>query len=247
MCHCVANLRLTQEGFDSHYALVTQASNWQPCAIDEEADADELVVFQKQQVLPRYLVYYSRLRHGLQLAALHPNQPVLAWVDHAHDSPENCAFRKFLWQQSPQTQVVQLHSTAQLKVWLQQHEALLQQLLQQQLLRVMTNRYRPSDGGERAGEELCEWLKQDDNWKSTMVMVYCRDVRAVQHLFNPQRDMGVFVTSNSAHALAFAAMCDDPKQWCDRAALKHFYREHRGRQDSRSASALAFLRHKPKV
>eukprot|EP01094_Clydonella_sp_ATCC50884_P000974 TRINITY_DN1072_c0_g1_i2.p1 TRINITY_DN1072_c0_g1~~TRINITY_DN1072_c0_g1_i2.p1 ORF type:complete len:1509 (-),score=367.26 TRINITY_DN1072_c0_g1_i2:140-4666(-) len=51
------------EGFDSHYTLVSKP-HYVPTPEGCEPDADELVVFRREQVLPRYLVYFSRTSRG---------------------------------------------------------------------------------------------------------------------------------------------------------------------------------------
>lgn len=49
-------------GFNSHYAVVRRVSDmvYLPCKPNESPDYDEVIVFSKAQVLPRYLVYYKR-------------------------------------------------------------------------------------------------------------------------------------------------------------------------------------------
>src|ERR1051325_360516 len=54
------------EGFDSHYVLVKGEGEsnliYQPCDPTKDIpDYDEVVVFNKSQILPRYLVYYKRI------------------------------------------------------------------------------------------------------------------------------------------------------------------------------------------
>ena len=49
-------------GYDSHYALVKRvglSTAYLPCNVNDEVGADELVVFNSSQVLPRYLVRFS--------------------------------------------------------------------------------------------------------------------------------------------------------------------------------------------
>jgi len=54
------------EGFDSHYVLVKQAGNkstFVPCELNDSPDYDEIIVANPSQVLPRFIVYYSRKQH----------------------------------------------------------------------------------------------------------------------------------------------------------------------------------------
>lgn len=48
------------EGYNSHYAIVKQVSGkvYFPCKPHEKPDYDEVVVFSKAQILPRYIIYY---------------------------------------------------------------------------------------------------------------------------------------------------------------------------------------------
>ena len=55
-----------KDGFDSHYTLVKKKIensqvNFLPCKMDDPTgpDFDEMVVFDPDQILPRYLCYYS--------------------------------------------------------------------------------------------------------------------------------------------------------------------------------------------
>lgn len=50
------------QGYQSHYVVVKhKATNvFFPCRPDDTPDYDEVVVFSKNQILPRYLVYYKK-------------------------------------------------------------------------------------------------------------------------------------------------------------------------------------------
>lgn len=55
-----------KEGYDSHYVLVKKVvefsqENYLPCKYDDPVgpDYDELVVFNPDQILPRFLCYYE--------------------------------------------------------------------------------------------------------------------------------------------------------------------------------------------
>ena len=55
-----------KDGFDSHYTLVKKIEkrsqvNYLPCKMDDPdgPDYDEMVVFDPDQILPRYLCFYS--------------------------------------------------------------------------------------------------------------------------------------------------------------------------------------------
>ncbi len=46
------------QGYQSHYVIV---KNGKPCAWNETAEADEIVIFQEDQILPRYIVYFDEI------------------------------------------------------------------------------------------------------------------------------------------------------------------------------------------
>lgn len=57
-----------KEGYDSHYALVnrltdrTQDNSFIPSKAHQQPDFDEIVIFNADQILPRYLVYFTITR-----------------------------------------------------------------------------------------------------------------------------------------------------------------------------------------
>jgi hypothetical protein len=53
-----------KEGYDSHYVVVKALGGpnskvYFPCKNNQQPDYDEVVVFSKTQILPRYLIYYK--------------------------------------------------------------------------------------------------------------------------------------------------------------------------------------------
>ena len=77
-----------KEGFDSHYVLVKNAGNattFVPCGLDESPDYDEIVISDPAQILPRYVVYYKRLRHSF----LFPSSwIILTFLPHHQDQDQ---------------------------------------------------------------------------------------------------------------------------------------------------------------
>lgn len=62
--HSIVCLKIgLKDGFDSHYAVVKSAGSmaYIPCKADQTPDYDEICVFKKQQVLPRYIFFFRRL------------------------------------------------------------------------------------------------------------------------------------------------------------------------------------------
>ena len=83
-----------QKGYNSHYVLVKNDDpndnlNYQPCNPDTDVpEYDEVVVFNKDQVLPRYLVYYTRVESDKQ--SLVSYKICVLWVDQ-NDNSETIA------------------------------------------------------------------------------------------------------------------------------------------------------------
>ena len=70
-------------------------------------------------------------------------------------------------------------------------------------IRVMTNRTRVMDGGEKAGEQLCVWVKTHPVWYSVPCMVYCNRTEDVKHLQSD--DHRVYVTNDIQHVVKFCS------------------------------------------
>jgi len=45
-------------GYHSHYAIV---KNYLPCGANDRPESDEIVIFQEDQILPRYIVYFDEI------------------------------------------------------------------------------------------------------------------------------------------------------------------------------------------
>jgi len=43
----------------------------------------------------------------------------------------------------------------------------------QRSIRIISNRARPDDGGDSAGENLCDYLKSSDKWKEIPFLLFC--------------------------------------------------------------------------
>jgi hypothetical protein len=91
-------------GYDSHYVVVNDRKL--PCAIEEQPLYDELVAFDPDQVLPRYIVYYRRAysERSFDAAASSASESLREAVSNTRQEPE-----------MPQTSTVPVitsHSTA---------------------------------------------------------------------------------------------------------------------------------------
>jgi len=107
------------QGYDSHFTVINK--NKIPCKPGDDVDADELVLFSKEQALPRYLVYYKRIRRNIQNFPLKLDTPTLLWVDSSPTSYENEGFLSSIKIMTPEVAVLQMTSTTQLHAWFTVH------------------------------------------------------------------------------------------------------------------------------
>jgi len=193
-------------GFDSHYVVVD--SYGFPCTTTEAPKADELVVFSNNQILPRYLVYYDS--EPLIESISEATQPILLWVDDSPQKSENVQFLKVVVKLNPEVLMKKFTSSAEAITWIKQNKEHVIKLAGGNKLRIMTNRYRKEDGGELAGENFIQWIKDksikefDKNiFIDVPVLMFCGNIQVVQHINQPKKK--IFVTTDATKALNFAA------------------------------------------
>ena len=160
-------------GYNSHYVLVrnddpTSDLNYQPCNPETDVpEYDELVVFDKDQVLPRYLVYYSRVESDEQPSDY---KSCVLWVD-SHDNSKIIAEL-----QKEGVKVITFPNSSALRSWLTLNES-----VSRDQLRVISNRYRQGDGEEDAGVRLLQWLHYEGSeWSHVPFLLFCGDKKQVK-------------------------------------------------------------------
>lgn len=122
-----------------------------------------------------------------------PGQIVL-WVDAKHEHNEPLAKNI----RAGGGQVVLFTSSEQVRHWLL-HEG--QALMPR--LRIISNRYRPLDGGEAAGERLCQWLKATASpWRQVPYLFFVSNERLVQ--IRTDAALSLYVSSSPAFLMQFA-------------------------------------------
>jgi len=184
-------------GYDSHYVLVKNTDpsqlglDYQPCNPEDSVpDYDEVVVFDKDQVLPRYLVYYNRLDQpsaGSTAKKCH-----ILWVD--NNKTNNTDLIADL--QSHGIIVTTLANSSSLMSWLALNHR------ESNKIRIISNRNRPGDGDESAGVRLLQWLRQKESeWQHIPFLLYCGNAKLVQDL---RQGPDVIVTDSRADVLKFA-------------------------------------------
>lgn len=224
-------------GFHSHYVVVKQKGpTFLPCPPQnaeggaETPDYDEVVVFKRHQILPRYVVYFHRsgdapppmplpaasgARNAQADDASHSHAPlVVLWVDSGFAGGGQDGMVNMLRKAAPPTHR-QIHSfvcSDELKMWLRTHWACGGGKKKFEV-RVITNRRRDHDGGEHAGEELIAWLrstKECPDWAKIRCLLFCAQVAKVQHVRAKE------VTFVTAEAAKLAQFCEANVKW------KHF-------------------------
>jgi hypothetical protein len=70
-------------------------------------------------------------------------------------------------------------------------------------LRIVTNRNRPQDGGEHAGEELIRWLRADQSrWRTVPLLMYCGLREPVAYLHKPKERVWVSTSPRTLQLFA---------------------------------------------
>jgi len=152
---------------------------------------DELVVFKKQQSLPRYLIKFkvtgsddndndnstSSGNDGdwssMDLSWRDCKKLIL-WVDPNIQTSRSLSK---LWEKNLSTFTISFLSQSALSSWL---DAFGSKLLGK--LKIISNRYRAKDGGERAPDNLKKFLRGDKRWRKIPLCFYCGNVDKVRHL-----------------------------------------------------------------
>jgi len=181
-------------GYNSHFVLVKNCSddplqlNFQPCNPEmEKPEYDEIVIFDKDQILPRYLVYFKRLVNSYSCT--------LCWVD---PKLENNATLKYKLENNG-INVLQFADTKSLIDWLKEnHTSATNQSIN---IKIVSNRFRIDDGGECAGIRLFQYLKNSD-YLHIPFAIYCSNKNLVKDqnsilVIDKEKDLTNWIISNS--------------------------------------------------
>ena len=163
-------------GYDSHFVLVKKSgesntSEFYPCNPEEEVpDYDEIIIANPHQILPRYLIYYSRLD-------IKPTyQRTLLWIDPNSDTNASLVAKI----SSFPVKLIQLPDLVSMIQCLFNHISTSHGTVSD--IRIITNRMRPSDGDESAGVRTCQWILNNDDYKHIPIMIYCGNPSLVADL-----------------------------------------------------------------
>jgi len=214
-----------KNGFDSHYVLVKDETpdqqnslSYQPCDPTKKLpDYDEIVIFNKDQILPRYLVYYKPINQNVDsflesgFSALNLQRSPLPSTTTANqksskiinlfwvDQNDNSKLIKKM-EENPIV-VKQFDKTSQLHAYLDKIYDLIV-TKQDFYFAVATNRFRKGDGDEVAGMRLLQSLRHKDSpWKSVIVILYCGNVKSVEKEFPKEENL--FLTDNEAEFIKY--------------------------------------------
>ena len=183
-----------KKGYDSHYVLVknfdpSKPLDYQPCNPEEDIpDYDEVVVFDKDQVLPRYLVYYSRISVSNQYKSH------ILWVD-----PNVQSNKKIIDSlQEKGVEITTFETSSSLRSWL----SLNYQNNRKTKFGVISNRAREGDGDECAAVRLLQWLRQKGSeYAHFPFLIFCGNPKLVKDL---PEEPNVLVTNDVAVLKKFA-------------------------------------------
>eukprot|EP01094_Clydonella_sp_ATCC50884_P013743 TRINITY_DN2401_c3_g1_i1.p1 TRINITY_DN2401_c3_g1~~TRINITY_DN2401_c3_g1_i1.p1 ORF type:complete len:633 (-),score=164.54 TRINITY_DN2401_c3_g1_i1:46-1767(-) len=222
-------------GYDSHYVLTAgQDAEMQPVRVLRDAKgqrmveaekADEIVVFSPAQVLPRAVVYLSE-KGALRRPSM--QKPVVVWVDPRRKMTDVQRCAQFV-EANASSEILHAATTAELVTFLQRYRNELRPLLERRHIRIITNRYRAGDGGDKAAARLIQRVKRVMRPGRTglhiPILVYCGRMMGAMSLWNPKEE--VYVTTNDKVAQAFAAMDPINERWMLHAMQVVLQRSHR--------------------
>ena len=180
-----------KNGFNSHYVTLSKhqggTTDYIPCNPDEiDPEFDEIVIFNPDQILPCYLVHYSR-QSGDLLIKRH-----ILWVHSQPDGDENSDLKQEI--EKGGAKVSTFSTSLELMNWLRCSST------KGKDIRIISSKYREGDGEESAGVRLCQQL-QLEKWSEVPFMLFCEDASLVKGLIKGEN---IFITKNKKELLKFA-------------------------------------------
>ena len=172
-------------GFNSHYVTVRKnQGDYIPCNPEEvDPEFDEIIIFNPDQILPRYLVYYS-----IQ-SADSPTTRHILWV---HSPPDGEEITNLKQEIEKKGAIVLTFSTSvELMKWLSASKG--------EDIRIISSKFRKDDGGESAGVRLCQWLQQE--YSNIPFMLFCEDGTLVKDLPKGEH---IHLAKKGKHLIEFA-------------------------------------------
>ena len=165
--------------------LGTKTTDYVPCNPEEvDPDYDEIVIFNPDQILPRYLVHYSCTTYS-------PTKRHVLWV---HSQTDGEDFSKLKQKIEKKATVFTFSTSSELMTWLGCSSTGTD-------IRIISNRFQEGDGEESAGVRLCQWLQKEQKWSKIPFMLFCEDPSLVKDL--PKEDH-IHLTKNGKDLVTFA-------------------------------------------
>jgi len=197
-----------QKGYDSHYVLVKKVvehcvENYLPCKHTDPSgpDYDELVLFNPDQILPRYLCYYKSEE---ETGMLHDKW--VYWIGDPDRSVQVVSEANL-----KDIKVKFFASTIAFQQFLDENQSTI--LFMNDFPRVICNYYQPGTK-EVVGERFCLWLKNSRNiWKWIPFALYCEDYGAKNATITQSKKMGIWVSEKIAELIVFASSATLPDKF----------------------------------
>jgi len=198
-----------KQGFDSHYSITKKVTGM-PCPMNEEPDGDELVVFSKDQILPRYLIFFRKTSPNpalikqstsvtigafgslnsdapLPKTQITKNSYVVIWIDDKFYKSDNNSIIRTALDILPKLHVEIVTSTQEAKVFITKNKDLLKFVASKKRLRIITNKYRENDGKEHAGEICITAFKGEYLTSQAPIMLLCSTTDQADYLHNRKK------------------------------------------------------------
>eukprot|EP00727_Mastigamoeba_balamuthi_P001066 m51a1_g10957 hypothetical protein (1066) ;mRNA; r:208994-212991 len=166
-----------REGYDSHFTVLPNKNR---------VVQDEIVVFSKSQILPRYIFHF---REKAQCTAI-PDM----------DLQDFKAEVRLIVAEISRTQsivVKAVTSSEEMRVWLQNYGDDVSRKL-----RIVTNSCRPDDGGDGAAERVVH-ITRDELKLDLPILIYNRTTEKEEQLMLLRRLRSVYVTTDPLQLLGF--------------------------------------------
>ena len=220
-------LFLAEDVNNSHYVLVQDENtedqdslNYQPCnPLLTVPDYDEIVIFNPDQILPRYLVYYTRITET-------PEEPLQSNPIKGHSTPTKTSLDSLkihlLWVdpndnsdlilvlQANHISVTTFNTSTELFAYL---KILAQdgEFLKTMHIKFASNRYRKDDGDEVAGIRLMQSLKfKGSRWENVPFILFCGNAQSVLKEF-PRHYDNVHLTESHQEFVELASLPPNAK------------------------------------
>lgn len=172
------SLQSRVEPFDSHFVVVDDKYNF-PCKPGAPPGMDQIVVFNKAQVLPRLVFLFEEAKEAPLNSLisdlpeeLRGARPIVVWIDRSFQDIEDIV--EVVRPLNPRLAVIKCGSAKEAGIWLGRFGKLVSGRLC-----VITNRFRELDGGDSAWEKAVEVVRLQ-GLKSAPIVVFCADPTKIQ-------------------------------------------------------------------